>query len=158
MAIGFGSDHWGLVLKNRLLRYFASLGLEPVDYGTHSSQPVDYPEIASRMAMAVRDGTVTNGVLICRTGLGMAIAANKVPGIFAATVHNLRTARAAAASNAAQIISFGADFVGFHRATQMISAWLETPFKGGDSARKVGIIRQMESGTAIPAQREWVEV
>ena len=145
MAIGFGSDHWGLDLKNQLFAHFTELGQDPIDFGTYTSDPVDYPEIASSVALAVRDGIIRNGVLICRTGLGMAIAANKVSGIFAAAVHNLATARAAAASNATQIISLGSAFISFHHASRLIHAWLETPFKGGDSARKVGMIRLLES-------------
>jgi ribose 5-phosphate isomerase B len=156
MAIGFGSDHWGVELKDQLLRHFAELGKESIDYGAFTSEPVDYPEIARNIALAVREGDIHNGVLICRTGLGMAIAANKVRGVFAATVHNLVTARSAAASNAAQIIALGADFVGFYHARLLISAWLDTPFKGGDSARKVGLIRLMESGFDGPVTLEQV--
>ena len=149
MVIGFGSDHWGIELKNQLIKYFRSLGLEAVDYGAHSDEPVDYPEIAKNIADSVREGVISKGVLICRTGLGMAIAANKVQGIFAATVHNLETARAAAASNAAQIISLGADFVGYYHARRIVAAWLETPFKGGDSARKVDLIHLMEAARPL---------
>jgi len=157
MAIGFGSDHWGMALKNRLVQYFGGLGFESVDFGVNSSEPADYPDIAGRMAAAVRDGVISNGVLVCRTGLGMAIAANKVRGVFAATVHNLATARAAAASNAVQIITIGAQFVSFHGAKRIVTTWLATPFKGGDSARKVGKIQLLEASAQAPVTRQQME-
>lgn len=155
MNIGIGSDHWGVGLKAGLIEHFADYGLSVVDFGTSSSQPVDYPDIAELIARAIVARTIDKGILICRTGLGMAIAANKVPGVYAATVHSVETARAAAASNNAQVITLGSDGLGQGEASAMVREWLRTPFKGGPSALKVGKIHQLEakySGYQIPRE------
>ena len=144
MALGIGSDQWGAQLKYYLTKVLSDYGITVLDFGVNSSDPVDYPDIAQLVAEAVVDKRVSRGVLICKTGLGMAIAANKVPGIRAATVHNIKTARAAAASNNAQIITLGCEDLDPGLACDLVNEWLVTPFKGGPSAEKVSKIQLME--------------
>ena len=142
--LGLGSDHNGYELKERLCAHMPRLGLAIRDFGTFSPDPVDYPDIAIPVAEAVASGEVEGAVLICRTGLGMAIAANKVPGVFAASVTDIATAVAARRSNDARVIALGAQFVPCALATQIVHAWLSTEFQGGDSARKLAKIRDLE--------------
>ena len=142
--LGIGSDHWGVDLKSDLLHYLISGGIPATNFGTDSAEPVDYPDIARRVAEAITSRSIDRGILICRTGLGMAITANKVPGIYAATVHNLETARSAAASNNAHIITLGSEGMRYEKARAIVAAWLRTPFKGGQSALKLEKIRLLE--------------
>jgi ribose 5-phosphate isomerase B len=144
MILGIGSDHWGAKLKGSLCEYFSDRGIQMSDFGSDSDDPSDYPDIAQLVAEAIADRRIQRGILICRTGLGMAIAANKVPGIYAATVHNVATARAAAASNKAQVITMGSEGLSVNDACAMVSEWLRTPFKGGPSAQKVSKISALE--------------
>jgi len=144
MVVGIGSDHWGIKLKHSLCEYFNDRGIQLRDFGADSDAPSDYPDIAQQVAEAIADDMIQRGILICRTGLGMAIAANKVPGIFAATVHDVATARAAAASNSAQISTLGSEGRSTDLACAMVNEWLRTPFKGGPSALKVDKICALE--------------
>jgi len=142
--LAIGSDHRGLALKTRLRAWLQGRHRGVCDLGAFSTEPVDYPDIAIPAAEVVRDRLVERAVLICATGVGMAIAANKVPGIFAATVTDVATARAARCSNNAQIICLGAEVVPFDLATEIIDAWLSAAFQGGDSLRKLDKIRAAE--------------
>ena len=144
MILGIGSDHWGIQLKHDLTEFLVDWGVQVEDFGAASSEPVDYPDIAQQVAEAVADKRATRGILICKTGIGMAIAANKVPGIRAAAVHSFGTARAAAASNNAQVITLGCEDLDAVSACAFVSEWLVTPFKGGPSAIKVGKIQRLE--------------
>jgi ribose 5-phosphate isomerase B len=143
-AIGLGSDHHGFALKQHLLSFLRARGETVRDFGSFSDEPVDYPPIAAAVAAATQRGSIERGVLVCRTGLGMAIAANKVPGIFAAPVSCLYTARKARESNNAQIIALGADLITPPLACAIVAAWLAADFLGGESARKVSMIRDLE--------------
>lgn len=142
--IGLGSDHNGFALKQRLRAYLAERGVTVRDFGAFSDEPIDYPDIAVAVAEAVQAGLVERGILVCGTGLGMAIAANKVPGIFAATVADPYTARKARESNNAQILTLGANTLGVAAACEIVDAWLSSEFRGGRSARKVAKIRALE--------------
>ena len=142
--LAIGSDHRGYALKERLCSWLRSRNVVVCDLGAFSAEPVDYPDIAIPVAEVVRDRLVDAAVLVCGTGLGMAIAANKVPGIFAAPVTSVRLAEAARASSNAQIICLGAEIVSFDLATQIIDAWLNAEFRNGDSARKLSKIRAVE--------------
>jgi len=142
--IGIGSDHHGFALKQRLCSYLAERGRQVRDFGAFSDEPVDYPDVAAAVARAAQSGVIEQGILICGTGLGMAIAANKVPGIFAAPVTDTYTARLARESNNAQIITLGANVVGPGLACAMVEAWLTAEFRGGESARKLDKIRALE--------------
>lgn len=160
--IGLGSDHNGVVLKRELLLFLEERGEEVQDFGTSSEGPVDYPDIAARLAEAVREGLVERGILVCGTGLGMAIAANKIPGVYAAPVTDVYTARKARESNNVQIIALGARVVDAPLALAIVEAWLEAEFRGGASSRKLAKIRCLErrysgraaAGTAVGG-RPW---
>jgi ribose 5-phosphate isomerase B len=142
--IGIGSDHNGFELKQRIAAHLAGCGHEVEDFGSFTDQPVDYPDVAVAVARAVQAGSIEQGILVCGTGLGMAIAANKVPGIFAAPVADTYTARLARESNDAQIITLGANVIGPGLACEIVETWLTARFRGGESARKVSKIRALE--------------
>jgi len=142
--IGIGSDHNGFDLKCQLGTHLTSRGRLVWDFGCFSEQTVDYPDIASAVAEAVRDHLIERAVLICGTGLGMAIAANKVPGVYAAPVTDTRVARLAWERNSAQIITLGASVVSASSACAIVDAWLEAEFAGGESGRKVGKVYALE--------------
>jgi ribose 5-phosphate isomerase B len=144
MRIGIGSDHLGFALKECVRGYLARCGHDVRDFGTFSEEPIDYPDIACAVADAVASGAIERGILVCGTGLGMAIAANKVPGIFAAPVSDFCSARMARESNAAQIITLGASIVGCGYGCALVRAWLAAEFRGGTSGRKVARIRALE--------------
>lgn len=144
MRIGLGSDNLGFHLKEQLRSNLADRGDTVFDYGAFSEEPIDYPDIAVRVAEAVLAGIVDRGILVCGTGLGMAITANKVPGIFAASVTDVNTARLARERNAVQIITLGANILGCEAATTIVDAWLSAEFQGGQSTRKVAKIRELE--------------
>ncbi len=144
MTIGIGSDHNGFALKQRLRSFLAERGEKVRDFGTFSHEPIDYPDIAVAVAKAAQAGLIQRGILVCGIGLGMAIAANKVPGIFAAPVTDLYTARLARQSNNAQIITLGANVVSGDLACAIVAAWLAAEFRGGRSARKIKKIRALE--------------
>ena len=142
--LAIGSDHRGLALKTRLRQWLQLRGVGVCDVGAFSASPVDYPDIAIPAAEAVRDHLVDGAILICGTGLGMAIAANKVPGVFAVTVTDVATACAARRSNNAQVLCLGSDNVPYDLATRIAEAWLASEFQGGDSLRKLAKIRAAE--------------
>jgi ribose 5-phosphate isomerase B len=142
--IGIGSDHHGLRLKQKLHLLLARRGEAVRDFGSFSREPLGYPDIAVPLARAVQTGAVERGILICGTGLGMAIAANKVPGIFAAPVTDVYAARKARESNDAQIITLGARLLHLPTARMIVDAWLDARFQGGESARRLSKIRALE--------------
>lgn len=152
--IGLGSDHNGFLLKQELLSFLEERGEEVGDFGTYSDAPVDYPDIAAAVAQALRAGRVERGILICGTGLGMAIAANKIPGVYAAPVTDVYAARKARESNNAQVVTLGAQLVDVPLAFAIVEAWLQAEFQGGRSSPKVAKIRCLEarySGSAVTA-------
>ncbi|MDF2921925.1 MAG: ribose 5-phosphate isomerase [Paenibacillaceae bacterium] len=144
MRIGLGSDHLGFELKEKLGVYLRDKGYEVTDYGCHSTEHVDYPDIAFEVAEQVLAGTHAKGVLVCGTGNGMTIAANKVAGIRAALCHDPISAERAGKSNDAHILTMGALIIDFERAKEVVDLWLAAEFQGGPSARKIGKIRQRE--------------
>jgi ribose 5-phosphate isomerase B len=137
MKIAIGSDHLGLGLKTALISHLKSEGYDCDDLGTHTSDPVDYPDIAERLALSVARGEHPRGILICGTGIGMAIVANKVPGVRAAQVHDPYSAERARKSNDAQIMTLGAQVIGAELAKELVSIWLRSEFAGGRSTPKV---------------------
>lgn len=140
MKIAIGSDHAGFELKMILIDYLNEQTLvaaEVDDLGTFTPDPVDYPDIAEKVALKVAQKSCDRGILICGTGIGMAIAANKVPGVRAAQAHDVYSAQRARKSNDAQIITLGALVIGPELAKTIIAAWLPAEFAGGRSAPKV---------------------
>jgi ribose 5-phosphate isomerase B len=120
------------------------LGPGPGD-GTGDGTEIDYPDVAEQVAIAIRDGRSDRGILICGTGIGMAIAANKVPGVRAALAHDVYSAERARKSNDAQILTLGARVIGPESAKTVVHAWLASEFAGGASARKVAKINRLEA-------------
>lgn len=146
MKIVIGSDHYGFALKEDLKAYLEELGHEPVDLGCGSrDEPVDYPDVGVELAERIAWGEYDRGILVCGTGIGMAIVANKVPGVRAAVCHDPYSAERARASNDAQIITFGAQIVGPHVAEKLLDIWLAAEFQGGRSQRKVEKIKQIDA-------------
>lgn len=147
MKIGIASDHRGYQLKTRLLQLVQGLGHEPVDCGPDSSDSVDYPEFASRVATSVVSGRVDRGVLICGTGIGMCITANKFAGVRAAPCHDSVTAEYSRLHNDANIICLSADQLSDQQAEQVVTIWLSTNFEGGRHARRLEKIAEIERHT-----------
>ena len=148
MAIAIGCDEAAFDLKETLKRHLETLGHEVADYGTHKAKPVLYPDIAIAVAEDIAAGKHHRGVLLCGTGIGMAISANKVPGIRAAQAHDTYSAERARKSNDAQIITLGARVVGPELARSIIAAWLASEYEGGRSAAKVDRIVAYEKRQA----------
>ena len=140
MRIAVGSDHLGLRLKESLHSYLEEAGHSVVDYGCYDDTAVDYPDVGVVVAQAVAANEVERAVLICGTGLGMSMVANKVPGVRAAAVSDPYSAERAIKSNDAQVLCLGSNVVGVELAKVLLDHWLRSEFGGGDSARKVNKI------------------
>lgn len=145
MIIALGADHAGFELKQRLFDALSSSGHEVIDHGTNSAEAVDYPDFAVAVARDVVRGVADRGVLICGSGIGMAIAANKIPGVRAAKVDSLEEARLARLHNDANVLCFGARFIDPETAEAALDLWLATEFEGGRHARRVEKISELES-------------
>lgn len=145
MLILIGSDHIGYSLKENLREYLVELGHEVVDLGcADAATPVDYPDVAAELAERIAAGETDRGILICGTGIGMAITANKVPGVRAACCHDPYSAERARKSNDAQVITMGAQIVAPTLARLLIDHWLASEFTGGRSASKVDKIKKLD--------------
>ncbi len=143
-TIALGSDDAGFRLKEELKRYLETEGHAVKDYGCDSPDPVDYPDVALLVARAVARGDHDRAILVCGTGIGMAIAANKVPGVYATVAHDAYSAAKARTSNNTQVLTLGARIVAPELAATLVRIWLDAEFAGGASARKVGKIGQAE--------------
>ncbi len=143
-AIAVGSDHLGLPLKNEIRDYLRQKEYQVDDFGVDSEDPVDYPDVAHELAKQVGAGKYDRAILFCGTGAGMAIVANKVPGVRAVFVGDPYTAERARASNNAQVITMGSLTVAPAVAKKLVDIWLESEFQGGRSARKVGKMDQID--------------
>jgi ribose 5-phosphate isomerase B len=144
MKIALASDHAGFAEKERLKPLLHELGLEVEDLGTGSEESVDYPDYARRVAEAVASGQVEQGLLVCGSGTGMAIAANKVQGVRAAVAWSEETARLARQHNDANVLALGARTTPEGDIPKIVRAWFETLFDGGRHSARVEKIRQIE--------------
>jgi len=144
MKIAIGADHAGFELKNQLGDALRQTGHDVCDFGTNSAESADYPDYAARVAKAVSSGTAERGVLVCGTGVGMSIAANKVSGVRAALGVTPEEVRLTRAHNDANVLTLGARFTELPLAQQLLQTFLETPFEGGRHARRVAKIAQLE--------------
>ena len=142
--IVIASDHFGRHLKNALRDYLIAKGFQVDDLGVHSDDPVDYPDVGTPVAEIVGAGKYDRGILICGTGAGMAIVANKVPNVRAVCVTDPYTAERARASNDAQIITFGSQVMGVEAAKKLVDIWLDSEFQGGRSLPKVIKLKQLD--------------
>ncbi len=139
-----GSDHGGVMLKGRITEWLRELGHEVEDVGTHSTESVDYPEIATAVADRVAADPATRGILVCGTGIGMSMAANKVRGIRAALATDPFMARMATEHNDANLLCLGERVVGVGLAREILDAFLDARFEAGRHERRVGKIMGVE--------------
>jgi ribose 5-phosphate isomerase B len=146
MKLAIGCDEAACDLKNAIKAHLQAQGHEVTDFGTHDNQPVLYPDVAFEVAQRVAAGEFPRALLLCGTGIGMAICANKVPGIRAAQCHDTYSAERASRSNDAQIITLGARVVGPELAKAIVDTWLRASFDGGRSQPKVDLINAFENG------------
>jgi len=144
MKVAIASDHGGFRLKEEVAALLREKGIEYRDFGTFSEEAVDYPDLALVVAEAVRSGDFDRGVLCCGTGIGVAISANKVPGIRAALCHDTFSARAASEHNCANILTMGQRVIGPGLAREIVSTWLRAEFQGGRHARRIEKIEAIE--------------
>ena len=144
MKIAIGCDEAAYELKEIIKKHLEARALDVQDFGTFDGKPVLYPDIAHALASAVARGEHDRGILLCGTGIGMAITANKVPGIRAAQAHDTYSAQRARMSNDAQIVTLGARVVGSEYAKSIVDTFLSSEFQGGGSAPKVARIMEWE--------------
>ena len=146
MKIAIGSDHAGFALKEKLRQRLETEGHEVVDFGTDSADSCDYPDFAQPVGREVAHGRSDRGILVCSTGIGMAMAANKIDGIRAAPAQSEDEVRMTREHNDANILTLGAKYLDEDRASGLIEVFLNTEFSGGRHARRVAKIAQLEHG------------
>ena len=144
MKVALASDHGGFGLKEFVKGLLADMGLDVVDFGTHSEDSVDYPEFAVKVVKAVLSGEVQRGILICGTGIGMSIVANRFPGIRAALCHDTYTAKMSRLHNNANVLVMGGRVLSKEEAGEIVRVWFEEEFEGGRHARRLGKILEIE--------------
>ena len=146
LRLAIAADHGGFELKEYIAAYLRSRNdIELIDLGTDTDkQSVDYPDYAAKLAQAIQHGRVERGILLCGTGIGISITANKFKGIRAALCHDAYTARMSRAHNDANILAMGGRTTGKETAVDMVRIWLETPFEGGRHSRRIKKIEQLE--------------
>lgn len=142
--ISIGSDHAGYHLKKELMQALDRRGIAYQDEGTFTGEAVDYPQVAEKVANAVASGACEQGILVCGTGIGMSICANKVRGIRAAVCHDVFSARMTRMHNDANILCMGERVVGTGLALDVLDAWLGASFEGGRHQRRVDMIRSLD--------------
>ena len=150
MNIVIGSDHRGVEIKGRLLPVLRSMGHDVLDVGTDGAESVDYPDFAYEVAKRVGSGERERGLLICGTGIGMSITANKVRGVRAAACQDVLTAEMSRRHNEANVLCLSADLLGEDQMVQMIRIWLDTQFEGGRHARRIEKIAKIEAEQCKP--------
>ena len=144
MKIAIGNDHAAVALKNEIMEYVRELGHEVDNFGTDTNESCDYPEYGENVGRAVASGEYDCGILICGTGVGISIAANKVNGVRAAVCSDVATAHLVKEHNNANIIAFGARIVGSELAKDIVKAYLEAEFLGGRHAKRVAMFEEIE--------------
>ncbi|NLE29503.1 MAG: ribose 5-phosphate isomerase B [Phycisphaerae bacterium] len=144
MKIAIGSDHRGYLAKEKIKGLLTELGYEVMDFGTDSTKSFDYPDVAFPVAQAVSEEKVDRAILLCGTGLGVSISANKVVGVRAALCHDELTAQMSRQHNDANILCLAADLIGEALLRRIVEVWLETAFEGGRHTRRVRKIMEIE--------------
>lgn len=152
MLISIGSDHRGFEVKSKLIHYLKQSGHEAIDEGTYDANSVDYPDFASQVSRKVSCGDAERGILICGTGVGMSITANKFRGVRAATVHDEVTAEVCRRHNDLNVLCLSADLLSERQLERIVELWLNTEFEGGRHRRRLDKISQIED-----ANRKCVE-
>jgi len=151
MKIALGSDHRGNQIAQALVNHLSAGGHEVTVHGECGGQSCDYPDVAWMVCSAIRDGQADRGILICGTGIGMSVAANKVPGIRAGMSQDELAAQLSRSHNDANVLCLSADLIGQTLAKRMVDIFLSTPFEGGRHARRLAKIAQIERGEAPSA-------
>jgi ribose 5-phosphate isomerase B len=144
MRIAIGSDHRGYAVKSRIIQQLQQLGHEVLDEGASGQKSVDYPEIASKVASKVSQHDVDRGILVCGTGIGMSIAANKFPGVRAASVRDEFEAELSRRHNDLNVLCLSGDMLGERNLEPLVDKWLNTDFEGGRHARRLQKIADLE--------------
>lgn len=147
LIIALGADHGGFALKNRLAAVLIEAGHQVMDFGTDGSASVDYPDFAHAVCAAVAEKRGDYGILVCGTGIGMSIAANRNPAIRCALVHDVTTARLTRAHNDANVLALGARIIGEEVALDILQAFLNTAFEGGRHERRLAKLNQAPETT-----------
>ena len=147
MKIAIGCDNLALDLKNRIIEEFTKKGYSFEDFGTYDKEPVDYPDIAYKVASSIAEGNFTRGILICGTGIGMAISANKVKNVYAAVCHDIYSTQRSILSNNVQIMCMGALVIGPSTASALVDLWLKLEFVNSPSAAKLEKIKRIENNS-----------
>lgn len=142
--IVIASDHGGFALKQELMKHLTARGVEYEDIGSYNEESCDYPVYAEKAARGVAEGKYEKGILVCGTGIGMSLAANKVKGIRCAVLSDCFSAEMCRAHNDANMIALGGRVIGAELAKRMVDLFLDTPFQGGRHARRVELIRALE--------------
>lgn len=143
--IALGADHGGYRLKEEIKRYFDESGIEYKDYGTHSEERTDYPIYAKKVAEAIQNMECDSGILICKSGYGMTVVANKFRGIRAASINDEESAKFAKADDNINVITLGADYLTTNEAICIIRNWLGVEFKGGRYEERLKMIEEIEN-------------
>jgi ribose 5-phosphate isomerase B len=150
MLVAIGSDHAGFLLKQELVPFIAGLGNEVLDLGTNSTAPVDYPDYAEAVGLAVRDGRVERGIMICGSGVGASVAADKIPGIRAGVCHDIYSAHQSVEHDDMNVLVLGSRVIGDELAKDLVAAYLRARFTGEERHRrrlaKVRAIEEQFSG------------
>lgn len=142
--IGIGCDHGGFELKEHIVKYLTEKGLEVKDYGVYSEDSVDYPDCAKPVCEAVQNGEIEKGILICGTGIGISISANKYKGIRAALCSDVYSAKMSKQHNNAQIICLGGRVTGRELAFMIVDTWINEKFEGGRHENRIKKIHEAE--------------
>lgn len=144
MKIAIASDHGGFELKQTVVAYLSDKGYDYTDFGTHNEESVDYPSYGRKVGEEVTSGRYDRGIVICGTGIGIGIAANKVPGIRCALCHDIFSARATRNHNDSNMLSMGGRVIGPGLALEIVETWLGAEFEGGRHQRRVDAIGEIE--------------
>jgi ribose 5-phosphate isomerase B len=150
MRIALGADHAGVALKREVARLLDERGIPYTDFGTSSTESVDYPDFAAVVGREVASGTYDRGILVCGTGTGMAIAANKIPGVRAAAPADQTTARLSREHNDANVLALGERLIGPEVARDIVTTFLTTPFSGGRHQRRVDKMNALDRAAELP--------
>lgn len=154
MVIGFACDHGGFPLKERLLTVLRGEGATVLDLGTNSTDPVDYPDYAAALGRAILEGKAERGVLVCGSGVGASVAANKLPGIRAGLCHDCFSARQGVEDDDCNVLCLGARVIGPELAADLVKVWLQARFSGAERhRRRLAKIRQIEEQYSEKGQR-----
>lgn len=145
MKLGIGSDHGGFELKEQIVEYLEREKIDYIDYGTNSTESVDYPDYGKKVGEAIMSGQVDKGIVICGTGIGISLAANKVKGIRCALCGDTYSARMSREHNDANAIALGGRVLGRDLAIEILSVWLKSEFAGGRHQRRVDKISEIEA-------------